>query len=76
MRQREIIKKREEEERDRWFDRTRSMTTVKCTWKEKQLSREENSEEESDNSIGSREDIGNETGHVDESCNRNQRRWK
>jgi hypothetical protein len=69
MCQREIIKKREEEEWDRWFDRTRPMTTVKCTWREKQMAREENSEEESDNSIRSREDIGNETGHVDESGN-------
>jgi hypothetical protein len=42
LRQKELAKKREEEERDREFNHTRPMTKVKQTWWEKRLAREEN----------------------------------
>jgi hypothetical protein len=41
MRQRELAKKKEEEERDYWFSRLRSMTRSEQTWREKCLAKEE-----------------------------------
>jgi hypothetical protein len=41
MCQRELVEKREEEQRDLWINRIRLMTKVKQTWHEKRLVREE-----------------------------------
>jgi hypothetical protein len=42
MRQRELAEKKQEEERDYWFNRFRPMTKPKQTWQEKWLVKEEN----------------------------------
>jgi hypothetical protein len=42
MRQRELAEKKEEEERDYWYNRLRPMTKPKQTWQEKLLAKEEN----------------------------------
>jgi hypothetical protein len=42
MHQRELAEKKEEEERDYWFNRLRPMTKLKQTWLEKWLVKEEN----------------------------------
>jgi hypothetical protein len=42
MHQRELTEKKEEEERDYWFNRLRPMTKLKQTWMEKWLVKEEN----------------------------------
>jgi hypothetical protein len=42
MRPRELAKKKEEEERDYWFNRLWPMTKPKQTWREKWLAKEEN----------------------------------
>jgi hypothetical protein len=41
MGQKEIVEKREEDERDRWCNQARSVITVKWTWMEKRLAKEE-----------------------------------
>jgi hypothetical protein len=40
MRQRELIEKKEEEERDYWFNRLQPMNKLKRMWKEKWLAEE------------------------------------
>jgi hypothetical protein len=40
--QKELPEKRDEEERDRWFNHARPMTKVKQTWRDKRLAHEEN----------------------------------
>jgi hypothetical protein len=42
MRQRELVEKKEEEERDYWFNRLRTTTKPEQTWREKWLAKEEN----------------------------------
>jgi hypothetical protein len=42
MHQSELAEKREEEQRDLWFNRIRPMMKVKQTWHEKRLAREKN----------------------------------
>jgi hypothetical protein len=42
MHQSELAEKREEEQRDLWFNRIRPMMKVKQTWREKRLAREKN----------------------------------
>jgi hypothetical protein len=42
MRQRELVKKKEEEERDYWFSHLRPMTKPKQMWQVKHLAKEEN----------------------------------
>jgi hypothetical protein len=42
MREKELAEKKEEAERDYWFNRLRPMTKPKQTWQEKRLAREEN----------------------------------
>jgi hypothetical protein len=41
MRQRELADKKEEKERDYWFNRLRLVTTPKQTWRKKRLAKEE-----------------------------------
>jgi hypothetical protein len=41
MCQRELAEKKEEEERDYWFNRLQPMTKLKQTWQKKQLAKEE-----------------------------------
>jgi hypothetical protein len=41
MHQRELAEKKEEEERDYWFNRLQPMTRLKQTWREKWLAKEE-----------------------------------
>jgi hypothetical protein len=41
MHQREVAEKKEEEERDYWFNRLRPMTRPDQTWQEKRLAKEE-----------------------------------
>jgi hypothetical protein len=50
MRQRELAKKKEEEERDYWFSHLRPMTKPKQMWQVKRLAKEEN--DSSGNSSG------------------------
>jgi hypothetical protein len=42
MRQRELAKKKEEDERDYWFNHLQPMTKPKQTWQEKWLAKVEN----------------------------------
>jgi hypothetical protein len=41
MRQRELAEKKEEEEWDYWFNRSRPMTRMEQTWRQKWLAKEE-----------------------------------
>jgi hypothetical protein len=41
LRQKELAEKKEEEDRDYWFNRSRPMTKPKLTWQEKRLAKEE-----------------------------------
>jgi hypothetical protein len=41
LRQKELAEKKEEEDRDYWFNCSRSMTKPKLTWWEKRLAKEE-----------------------------------
>jgi hypothetical protein len=43
MRQREVVEKKEEKERDYWFNCLRPMTRPEQTWQEKRLAKEEGS---------------------------------
>jgi hypothetical protein len=53
LRKGEIEREKAEKERDEWFNQARPMTTVKKTWREKRLVREEcNDSEETDLSSG------------------------
>jgi phage terminase small subunit len=61
MHQRELAEKREEEQRDLWFNRIRLMTKVKQTWHEKQLAREENGNNNSEEEVGVTSDKGEST---------------
>jgi hypothetical protein len=61
MHQRELAKKREEEQRDLWFNRIRLMTKVKQTWHEKWLAREENGNNNSEEEVGVTSDKGEST---------------
>jgi hypothetical protein len=60
MRQRELAEKREEEQRDLWFNRIRPMTKVKQTWLEKRLAREQNGSS-SEEEVGITSDKGEST---------------
>jgi hypothetical protein len=42
MRQRELVEKKEEEDRDYWLNHFRPMTKPKQTWQKKRLAKEEN----------------------------------
>jgi hypothetical protein len=52
LQQKELAEKREDEDRDHWFNCSQPMTKLKLTWQEKRLAKEED-----DNSGGN---IGNE----------------
>jgi hypothetical protein len=64
MCQRELAEKREEEQRDLWFNQIRPMTKVKQTWLEKRLAREQNgssSDSSSEEEVGITSDKGEST---------------
>jgi hypothetical protein len=61
MHQRELAEKREEEQRDLWFNRIRPMTKVKQTWHEKWLARKENDNISSEEEVGVTSDKGEST---------------
>jgi hypothetical protein len=46
LRKAEIEREKAEIERDKWFNRARPMTTIKKTWREKMLAREERDDDE------------------------------
>jgi hypothetical protein len=76
MRQRELAEKKEEEERDYWFNSLRPMTKPKQTWREKWLAKEEggssgdsSGEEASKITLARGEDNSGSGDRNPESCN-------
>jgi hypothetical protein len=73
MRQKELAEKKEEEQRDYWFNCLRLMTKVKQTWREKWLAKEENDNSGDSNSEEEVEVTSDKGGSIPESGNGNPR---